>query len=128
MKFDDFFNNFFNKPKKTPFEEKLGDMMKSLMDFRKMTPDEDEIESVYESLGKPDETHTFEEDGFLFQKHVWHRPEGQYVRIVVSEKDSDIESMPEPKTLEEQLQEALDVENYELAIQLRDKIKEKVSK
>lgn len=123
MKFDDLFGEFFNEPKRTPLEESLSKIMKSLTDFRKITNDEADVNSMYDALGKPDEVMKHEEDGFLFEKHVWHRPEGHYVRIVVSEKETTSETESEPKSLEERLQDAVESENYELAIQLRDELK-----
>jgi hypothetical protein len=92
-------------------------------------------ESVEAELGEPDEIIEHTEMGMNFKKLIWNTPKGRFVKILVT----DVEPIPTPpppgedpltvvrkkhsKSLEQRLKEAVEVEDYELAIQLRDEIK-----
>ena len=123
MKFDDLFNDFFKKSS-NPFQNELDRIMKSLMNFRRMSNDELDINSVQDALGEPDEVEEFEEEGLIFKKMIWNKPEGQYVKIIVTDVNTELEKKEANKTLEEQLTDAVEAEDYELAIELREKIKQ----
>ena len=128
MKFDDLFGEFFNGPQKDPLKDEISRIMKSLMGFKKISNSEDEI---YDKLGEPDEIIKGEQDGVIFEKQIWHRDGGHYVRLVFENTtpETPVPETPVPEapklSLEEQLQNAVDLEDWDLAIQLRDKINSK---
>jgi len=137
--FDDLFNEFFNRRRDntTSINDEIQKIVESLMSFQKVRVKTHD-ESVEAELGEPDEIIEHTEMGMNFKKLVWNTPQGRFVKIVVT----DIEPLPpvlyppEPnedpltvkrkkhsKSLEQRLKEAVEVEDYELAIQLRDEIK-----
>lgn len=76
-------------------------------------------------LGKPTRIRTFTENGFTFEEKTWQTESGMYVSVEMIESPMNKKSKPlfKEKSLVEQLKDALDDENYELAAKLRDNIK-----
>lgn len=74
-------------------------------------------------LGKPDKIEFFSEDGLFYEKRTWHTPNGDMVKVIVSD---DPTMMPPPpkaeKPLQQQLNEAVENEEFEKAAAIRDKI------
>lgn len=131
--FDDLFNDFINKGKKdkkdkkdVPFISELKNLMNALSSFKTFDPEEGEGEEIQSQMGKPDEVQKFVENDMHFTRLIWNTPHGKFIKVVVT-NDPDSFEFPtyddEPKSLEEQLEEALEVEDFELACILRDKIK-----
>lgn len=126
--FDDLFNEFFGKKRNNvnSINDELRKIIDSLMSF-KMTQNQMMEEAIQEELGEPDEIIDHIEGGMNFRKLVWNTPAGKFVKIVVTDVQDAEPIKPKKavkeKSLEEQLKEAVEVENYELAIQLRDQIK-----
>ena len=124
--FDELYNEFFNwkknnsKEDNTPnsMEEELKKIIESLTNFSKVSPEELN-DGVYE-LGEPSEIEEIVKDGLQFKKITWDTPKGKYIKIVVS--DVDPEEIEEEKSLQEQLNDAVESEDFELAIKLRDQI------
>jgi hypothetical protein len=100
--------------------------MEGLNDFSKL-----------DELGEPDTIEEIEESGVKFIKKTWHTEDGDYVLMesVQSYNGSDIEEVlktmkngPFKKrelSLEEELEEAIEDEEYEKAAELRDRIAQK---
>ena len=126
--FNDLFNDFFNRRRNdhTSINEELRKIMDSLMSYKKI---QNEMlgEAIQSELGEPDQIIDHVEEGMNFRKMVWNTPHGQFVKIVVTdiekEEETPIDLKSDSKSLEEQLKEAVEAENYELAIKLRDEIK-----
>jgi excinuclease UvrABC helicase subunit UvrB len=133
--FDDLFNEFFNRRRSntTSINDEIQKIIESLMSF-KPTNVKTHDESVEAELGEPDEIIEHNEMGMNFKKLIWNTPNGRFVKILVT----DIEPVQTPppsedpltvvrkkhsKSLEQRLKEAVEVEDYELAIELRDEIK-----
>jgi excinuclease UvrABC helicase subunit UvrB len=127
--FDDLFNDFFNRKRNdlTSVNEELRKIISSLMTHKRV---ENEMlgEAIQSELGKPDEIIEHIEDGMIFKKFIWNTPQGKFVKIVVSDVEEEkqekvFERKKHSKSLEQRLKEAVEAEDYELAIQLRDEIK-----
>jgi len=71
-------------------------------------------------LGEPNSIEHFEENGLFYERQTWHLPTGNLVKIIISETPNS-PSKPE-KSLEEQLKDALENEDYILAAKLRDEL------
>ena len=132
--FDDLFNKFFGKKKKE--EEKFIDKeAKKIIDminrFKNINGDGnytgEELEKLDDELeiklGEPDEIEYSTDGEMYFEKRMWYNPLGVIIKTLVSDEPLEPE-LP----LEEQLEKAVSVENYELAAELRDKIKKAVAK
>jgi hypothetical protein len=129
--FDDLFEDFFKK--KTENQPDIRDEIKKIMDtiskFRKLGSEEELDDAIDNELGEPNEVEEYIENGFLFKKLTWNTPHGSYIKLVVTDiVDNNGEYEPEnivtkTKSLQEQLEEAVEAENYPLAIKLRDEIK-----
>lgn len=128
--FDDLFNDFMNpkdkkgkKGKDVPFISDLKRLMDALSTFKTFDPEEGE--EIQSQLGKPDEVQKFVENDMHFTRLIWNTPHGKFIKVVVT-NDPDSFELPtydeEPKSLEEQLEEAVEAEDFELAIKLRDQI------
>lgn len=121
---DDLFNEFFNFGKKNGFNSINDELMKLIENIinskNKKSPfSEEEIEN---SLGEPNLVETRVEDGLEYKKLTWYTKYGNFVKVIVSDVRSNKEEEVKEKSLEEQLKEAVNSENYELAIKLRDQI------
>jgi len=129
--FDDLFEDFFKK--KTENQPDIRDEIKKIMDtiskFRKLGSEEELDDAIDNELGEPNEVEEYIENGFLFKKLTWNTPHGSYIKLVVTDiVDNNGEYEPEnivtkTKSLQEQLEEAVEAENYPLAIKLIDEIK-----
>lgn len=132
-KFDDLFNDFFND-KSNNKKEDSSDIMANL--FKKLSninnfDKEGMMEELNSSLGEPDEFENYEQDGVYFQKQIWNTKHGQVIKTIISDvpfNDSKKQSKKTRVPLEIQLEEAVKLENYELAAKLRDRISKRKSK
>ena len=138
--FDDLFNEFFNRRRNntTSINDEIQKIVESLMSFQQVRVKTHD-ESIEAELGEPDEIIEHNEMGMNFKKLVWNTPQGRFVKIVVTDVEPFPPTPPEPgkdpldpsainrkkhsKSLEQRLKEAVEVEDYELAIQIRDEIK-----
>jgi excinuclease UvrABC helicase subunit UvrB len=129
--FDDLFNEFFNRKRLLNPMDEVKKLIESLTNNKMVDMD---IEgALSQQLGlNPDEPSSKEEyieDGIKYTKLVWDTPNGKFVKIFITDVVENLPSkMVTNKSLEEQLQEAVDNEDYELAIKLRDQIKKKRKK
>lgn len=129
--FDDLFNEFFNERAPiNPIHNEIKKIIDTLTNYKKTELDVNEFGSEEEianhlglNLSNPTSTEEHIQDGMKFTKLTWDTPKGKFVKIVVTdvidENDSIIST---EKSLEEQLQDAVDNEDFELAIKLRDSI------
>ena len=131
--FDDLFNKFLGKDDKN--NEFLNSEAKRIIDMidsfktinstgaytgEELSKLDDELD---DKLGKPDEIEYSSDGEMYFEKRMWYKPLGVIIKTLVSDEPLEPE-LP----LEQQLENAVNVENYELAAILRDKIKKSVAK
>jgi hypothetical protein len=134
--FDDLFNKFFGEKKKeddfiNKEAKKIIDMIDS---FKHINPDGnytgDELNKLDEELdtqlGEPDDIEYSSDGEMYFEKRMWYKPLGVIIKTLVSDEPLGPPEAELP--LEEQLENAVQVENYELAAELRDKIKKAAAK
>lgn len=135
--FDDLFNEFFNRKRnnQSSINEEVKKIIESLMNYKKSQVEKFD-EAIEEELGEPDEIIDHVRDGMNFRKMIWYTPHGNFVKIIVTDIEPDpVPTPPEPtpdpfanrkkhsKSLEQRLKEAVEAEDYELAIVIRDEIK-----
>ncbi len=132
--FDDLFNEFFKRNKINP-EDKPTDPIKDeakkfidLLTNMSKSIDENIEKDIDESLGKPDKTEFFDEDGIFYERRTWNTPHGEIVKLIGTDDPSLLSMPPVTKSLQEQLDEALATEDYEKAAAIRDKMNEKPKK
>ena len=137
--FDDLFNKFLGKDNENPDDflnaeaKKIIDMIES---FKHINPDGaytgDELDKLdYElddKLGEPDDIEYSTDGEMYFEKRMWYKPLGVIIKTLISDEPlGPIEKKPE-LSLDEQLKNAVQIEDYELAAELRDKIKKAIAK
>jgi hypothetical protein len=134
--FDDLFNKFFGKKKEE--DDFLNKEAKKIIDmndsFKHIKPDGnytgDELNKLDEELdtqlGEPDDIEYSSDGEMYFEKRMWYKPLGVIIKTLVSDEPLGPPEAELP--LEEQLENAVQVKNYELAAELRDKIKKAVAK
>lgn len=122
---------FFKKEKNkvTEFQNSLNSLVpREVQDLFNILANPDSSKSTSErfkeTLGEPDEIETFEDNGMIYEKLVWHTENGDITSFNVK-PISEGEEIEKELSLEEKLQKALDNENYEEAAKLRDQISEK---
>lgn len=127
--FDELYDEFFGKRKKSKKnkiqKEMFGDELKKLIETlskAKQITDESEQYEIDNEFGEPNKIEYFNEDDLFFKRSIWVVNDGEIVKLEVSDQPFKEEYV---KSLEETLQEALDVENYELAAEIRDKMNQK---
>jgi hypothetical protein len=127
--FDELFNRFFSdKGDKNESDEakRTRRLIDRLNNFDDMNL---EGFNPYENdLGEPDEVETYEEKGYTFQRSTWNLESGSIVKVEMVSLPTDGEFEPKVNkklTLQEKLEIALECEDYEEAIKLRDEINQK---
>jgi hypothetical protein len=137
--FDDLFNQFFggerNKKKNEGDEpidfnkakdENIKKLIEMISNMEEITNPET-AGQIDEQLGEADRVEYYEEDGMYFEKKTWKVFGGEMVKVLMS--DEPFNKKEEPTlTLQEQLDEAVKNENYEIAAKLRDAIKKEEKK
>jgi len=127
--FDDLFNEFFNRKPFNPqnHADRMRDEIKKMMDVLNNFDmsngiDEDLEKQMDNSLGKPDSIETFSDGKLFFEKRIWHTPQGDIVKVVVTDQPIvPTKSVTvEIKSLQEQLDEAIANEDYLKAAEIRD--------
>lgn len=141
--FDDLFNQFFggerNKKKKDGEEpldfnkakdENIKKLIEMISNMEEVT-DSHIAGQIDDELGEPTRVEYYEEDGMYFEKKTWKVFGGEMVKVIMSDEPFD-KYVPENKeiqlTLQEQLEEAVKNEEYEIAAKLRDAIKKEEKK
>lgn len=121
---------------KTTINDDIAKIIKAIQNYKtgdtKML-DETFGDAMEQELGAPHEITEFIEDGLMYKKYVWNTPHGQFVKIIVSQESGSYDAVVEQNgkkkvkhfpSLQDQLEEALKVEDFEKAIVLRDQIKQ----
>jgi len=130
--FDELFNNFFNNEgdnnegNKDKKSRNLIDRLNNFEDenFPGFNPHENE-------LGEPDKVETYKDKGYTFKRSTWELESGSIVKMEMISAPMDIGVNPRVKkklTLDAKLEIALEDEDYEEAIRIRDKINKKDKK
>jgi len=129
--FNELFDDFFKRNDIKP-EDKIDEAMKD--DAKKMidlltrvsnidTLNEDDEKEIDAELGKPDIIEFFNDGNVFFEKRTWKTPNGDLIKLIVTDEPS-LNIAPRPsKSLEAQLQEAVEAEQFEKAAAIRDEIK-----
>ncbi len=132
-KFDDLFDDFLNgksNNKKDDSADMMANLFKKLSNLKNFDK-EGMMKELDSSLGEPDEFKNYEENGVYFQKQIWNTKHGQVIKTVISDvpfKGSKTQTKKQRIPLEVQLEDAVKVENYELAAKLRDRIAKRDAK
>ena len=134
--FDDLFNEFFNRKPKTNEEiakirEEEKKFFENLSNFIESNKGENLEKMFDQNLGEPDEIENFQDGDLFFERRIWNTPTGQIMKLLVSDDPSKFIKQTQTqkvnkkvveKTLEIQLQEAVEAEDFEKAAQIRDLI------
>lgn len=127
--FDELFDDFF---KKNNTSDKMGDNIKDeakkMIDMLTNYNDVENIDEAVEkeidaTLGKPDKIEFYNEGELFIERRTWHTPNGELVKLIVSD-DPTLKVTPAPeKSLQEKLDEAVKAEEFEKAAAIRDEMK-----
>lgn len=126
MTFNELFNEYFKKnPKKTE-ADKIINMIQDIGKMKDSKEDEEAIDNkIIETLGKPNEIQYYNKGDVFFEKRIWHTLNGDIVKVIMTDDPTLVTTPPAPLSLEEKLRIAIEEEHYELAVKLRDEIKNK---
>lgn len=118
--FDKIYGEFFGSKKK------IKEIIKNIINFRFMNVENYTPSDDYMFTTKPDHIERFNEGPFKFEKRIWIKENGDKIIqvLMVDEYDTEVEEVD----LEKQLTNALEVEDYDTAIKLRDMINKKNGK
>jgi len=118
--FDKIYTEFFGNKKK------IKEIVKNIVNFRFMDVENYSSSDDYMFTTKPDHIERFNEGPFKFEKRIWIKEDGDKIIqvLMVDEYDSEVEEVD----LEKQLTNALEVEDYDTAIKLRDMTNKKNGK
>ena len=131
-KFDDLFDSFFNRDdeeenKNNSIDDDAKKIISMINSFKQIDPDSEAGDAIDDELnfklGEPDEIKYYEDDGMYYEKRIWFMEHGMIVKTIAS--DEPLEPLP---SLEEQLEIAIEAEDYETAAKLRDQIKKDKAK
>jgi len=128
--FNELFDEFFQKNNIKP-EDKLSDSVKA--DAKKMIElltenknvdniDEKVEEEIDTELGKPDKIEFFNKGNVFFERRIWHTPNGDIVKLLVTDEPTLKVAPTPPKSLKQQLEEAVEAEQFEKAAAIRDEM------
>lgn len=140
-KFDDLFNKYFGKkePENQSNENNLNsqeEKINSMVDrFKEINPKGDiygdEVDKLDEQLdkelGEPDKIEHTSDGLVYFEKRMWFQPHGIIIKTLISDVPF-VEVEQDTNSLEDDLEDAIKNEDYELAANLRDKIKKRKAK
>ena len=130
--FDELFDKFFGNNKKDKNKGKgkgkIDELINMLNSYKEITGKEINENS---ELGEPDSVVEYTKDGIIYEKKTWEINGGKIVKIEVKHVKLDgVFDIPitikpsrfKEAPLEEQLQHAISVEDYEKAAEIRDAI------
>lgn len=137
--FDDLFNQFFggerNKKKNEGNEpldfnkakdENIKKLIEMISNMEEIT-DMETAGQIDEQLGEADRVEYYEEDGMYFEKKTWKVVGGEMVKVLMSDEPFN-KKEESTLTLQEQLEQAVKNEEYEIAANIRDAIKKEEKK
>ena len=126
--FDELFDKFFEDRKNDGKTNKIDELINQLNNFKEITGKEINEDK---ELGEPDTVEIYTIGDVTYEKKIWEINGGKIVKVEIkSEKSNSIIEMPmtirdsryKETSLEDQLDYAISVEDYEKAAQLRDEI------
>lgn len=125
--FDDFFKNNNPNDKHLRIRDEAKKMIEMMMRMETPTPPENMVKALDDNLGDPDEIESGFDGVLYFERRIWHTPHGDIVKVLVTDDLNKLNHKPEQpkiveKSLEAQLQDAVESEDYERAALLRDKL------
>lgn len=144
--FDELFNEFLggelnkkndNKPSKLnnisdSIEKVINAITNNIGGDLDLSNDLELSNDIDKNLGEPSEVRYYEEDGLYFIESTWETEIGVIRKTLVSDMplDGSVKEVEEEigLSLEEQLEEAIQNEEYEKAAKLRDSIKKEKKK
>jgi hypothetical protein len=134
--FDDLFNEFLNNSDDENNDDSINDEAKKIIDmisnFKQPVGDMDvdKLDAELESnLGEPEVIEYYKEGDVYIERRIWYKQSGVIIKTLMSDVPfENANYFTKPIDLEEELNEALKVENYELAASLRDQIKKDIAK
>ena len=115
--FDELYNEFFNGGEKYERNEKIKKIIQALQNYNAIEP-EKMRQMTNEELGEPDSIEQRTQGGYIYTKYVWRNAKGVFVRIIIT----DERNKPVVLSLEEQLEVAKEAEDWDLAIEIMEKI------
>lgn len=141
---------FINKQEsKNNKEEDINNLINMLSEFTDLNEESSAIsEQLDDKLGEPDEINRYTDGHLYYEEKIWENEEGRIIKTSVSDEpfegqkyeyksheemdehftfdeyteifDDSLAEIPVEKTLEEQLEEAIENEEYEEAARIRD--------
>jgi hypothetical protein len=127
--FDELFDKFFGNRKNDDKKNEIDKLINQLNNFKEITGKEINEDK---ELGEPDSVEVYTVGNVTYEKKIWEIDGGKIVKIEIkSVKMSDEIEIPmninptsrfKQTSLEEQLEYAISIEDYEKAAQLRDEI------
>lgn len=127
--FDEFFRNR-NIKQDDKIDDVAKENAKKMIDMFINSKDveninEDEEKELDNTLGKPDKTEFYNEGNIFFERRTWHTPNGDLIKLIVTDEPNiKVAPLPE-KPLQEQLDEAVALEQFEKAAGIRDEMKKR---
>lgn len=126
--FDELFDKFFGNRKNEVDKSKIDELINQLNNFKDITGKDINEDK---ELGEPDIVEQYTKDGITYEKKIWEINGGKIVKIEIKhvKTSGEIEipmtirpSRFKQSSLEEQLEYAISVEDYEKAAKVRDEI------
>jgi hypothetical protein len=126
--FDELFDKFFEDRKNDGKTNKIDELINQLNNFKEITGKEINED---QELGEPDTVEIYTIGDVTYEKKIWEINGGKIVKVEIkSEKSNSIIEMPmtirdsrhKETSLEDQLDHAISIEDYEKAVELRDEI------
>jgi hypothetical protein len=128
--FDELFNEFFKKNNIKPEQEinedfkteaiNLLNMLNGQMDSNSI--DEEDEKELDEQLGKPDSIEFYNEGNVFFEKRTWYTDKGNIVKLIVTDEPNLPRQEEKPRNLQDELNKAVEAEEFEKAAIIRDLI------
>lgn len=125
--FDELFDEFMN-PKPKP-DMKVSDRIQRIIDMMMMPELSNFIskmgDKMKEELGEPDETSSYTQNGVTYVKDIWYTEKGDIISTYILDSFDTPEvivDLTQELSIEEQLEKAVQEEDYEKAAKLRDLI------
>lgn len=126
--FDELFDKFFGNRKNEVDKSRIDELINQLNNFKDITGKDINEDK---ELGEPDIVEQYTKDGITYEKKIWDVNGGKIVKIEIKhvKTNGEIEipmtvrpSRFKQSSLEEQLEYAISVEDYEKAADIRDAI------
>jgi excinuclease UvrABC helicase subunit UvrB len=129
--FDNLYNEFLDNSDDDKNDDLVNEEAKKILDmisnFKQPVNemDADKLDKELEAnLGDPDVIEYYKEEDFYVERRIWYKNSGMIIKTLMNDVPfENANYFKEPIDLEKELDEALKLENYELAVTLRDQIK-----